>query len=37
MGEGEWGSAIARRLYERARPTYHSVTNSRLDKVMKGG
>lgn len=36
MGEGAWGEAIARRLYAEARPTYHSVTTSRVDKLMKG-
>ena len=36
MGEGDWGQPIARRLYARARPTYHSVTTSRVDKLIKG-
>lgn len=34
--EGEWGRAIARPLYEKARPTYHSVTSGRVDEMMKG-
>jgi leukotriene-A4 hydrolase len=37
MGEGSWGQEIARRLYARARPTYHSVTTSRVDKIVKVG
>jgi len=36
MAEGDWGQPIARRLYAKARPTYHSVTTSRVDKLMKG-
>jgi aminopeptidase N len=36
MGEGDWGRPIARRIYEKARPSYHSVTTARVDKVMKG-
>jgi leukotriene-A4 hydrolase len=34
--EDEWGRAIARPLWERARPTYHSVTGGRVDELMKG-
>jgi aminopeptidase N len=34
MKEGEWGQAIARRLYARARPGYHSVTTGRVDKIV---
>ena len=34
--EDEWGRAIARPLYEKARPTYHSVTSGRVDEVVKG-
>ena len=36
MTQGEWGRPIARNLYARARPTYHAVTTSAVDKVMKG-
>jgi leukotriene-A4 hydrolase len=36
LAEGAWGRAIAAPLYEKARPTYHSVTSSRVDKLMKG-
>jgi leukotriene-A4 hydrolase len=35
MAQGEWGEAIAKPLYERARPTYHSVTSSQVDPLMK--
>ena len=34
MGEGEWGQAIAKRVYARARPTYHSVTTGTVDKTV---
>ena len=34
MAEGEWGQAIARRIYARTRPSYHSVTQAAIDKVM---
>ena len=37
MKEGDWGKAHARRIYAEARPTYHSVTTDRVDKVMSGG
>ncbi|HEY0326871.1 MAG TPA: leukotriene A4 hydrolase C-terminal domain-containing protein, partial [Allosphingosinicella sp.] len=33
-GEGEWGRAIARRLYDRTRPTYHAVTTGSVDRVL---
>jgi len=32
--EGEWGRPIARRLYARARPTYHSVTTGTVDETL---
>jgi aminopeptidase N len=35
VGEGEWGRPIATRLYARARPLYHSVTTSQVDRLMK--
>ncbi|WP_206185457.1 M1 family metallopeptidase [Sphingosinicella sp. CPCC 101087] len=34
-GEGEWGRPIAERLYERARPGYHAVTASSVDRVLE--
>jgi hypothetical protein len=36
IGEEAWGRAIAEPLYAKARPGYHSVTSSRVDKLMKG-
>ena len=33
-GEGEWGQAIARRVYQRVRPTYHAVTSGSVDRVV---
>jgi leukotriene-A4 hydrolase len=35
--EGEWGRPIAARLYERTRPTYHSVTQAAVDRLLRGG
>ncbi len=35
MSQSEWGRPIAQSLYLRARPTYHAVTTSAVDKVMK--
>jgi aminopeptidase N len=34
MQQGDWGKAIAMRLYARARPGYHSVTTGTVDKVV---
>jgi aminopeptidase N len=34
MGEGEWGRAIARRIYDRTRASYHSVTQQSVDRVV---
>ena len=34
MGEGEWGQPIARRIYARARPGYHSVTTGTVDETV---
>jgi len=31
---GEWGRPIARRIYARARPLYHSVTVSNVDRIL---
>jgi leukotriene-A4 hydrolase len=36
MKQGAWGRPIAQRIYAKARPTYHAVTTSAVDKVMKG-
>jgi leukotriene-A4 hydrolase len=33
----DWGKAEARRIYERARPLYHSLSTSTLDPIVKGG
>ena len=32
-----WGKADARRIYERARPLYHSLSTNTLDPIIKGG
>lgn len=32
--EGEWGRAIARRIYAEARPRYHSFTRGRVDALL---
>jgi hypothetical protein len=33
----DWGKADARRIYERARPLYHSVSTTTIDQIVKGG
>jgi hypothetical protein len=33
----EWGKVEARRIYERARPLYHSVATTTLDPIVQGG
>jgi hypothetical protein len=30
-----WGPAVARRIYQQARPTYHAVTATTLDAIVK--
>ena len=35
--EGEWGRPIATRIYQRTRPTYHSVTQRGVDRVLAEG
>ncbi|NNC72744.1 MAG: M1 family metallopeptidase [Sphingomonadaceae bacterium] len=32
--QGDWGTPFARRIYERARPTYHSVTTGTVDETL---
>ena len=32
QGQGEWGQALARRIYDKARPGYHSVTKVTVDR-----
>jgi leukotriene-A4 hydrolase len=32
--QGDWGVAIARRIYARARPEYHPVTAAAVDKIL---
>ena len=32
--QGDWGMTIARRVYAKARPTYHPVTAGAIDKVL---
>ena len=32
----DWGKAEARRIYDRARPLYHSLSTNTLDAVVKG-
>jgi leukotriene-A4 hydrolase len=34
MGQGEWGQALARRIYQRARPGYHPVTSGSVDEIV---
>jgi aminopeptidase N len=35
VDEGDWGFPIARRIYDRTRPSYHSYTRSKVDQVLK--
>ncbi|WBY16392.1 M1 family metallopeptidase [Erythrobacteraceae bacterium WH01K] len=35
--EGEWGRPIARRIYDRTRASYHSVTRAGVDRVLAAG
>jgi len=35
VAQGEWGRALARRIYPAARPGYHSVTTGRVDPVVQ--
>ncbi|MFC3097949.1 M1 family metallopeptidase [Alteraurantiacibacter palmitatis] len=37
QGQGEWGMAIARPLYERTRPGYHAMTRGNVDGVLGVG
>jgi leukotriene-A4 hydrolase len=35
VGEGDWGRSIAARVYARTRPSYHSVTRDRVDRLLQ--
>ena len=35
VAQGDWGRALAQRIYATARPGYHSVTVGSVDKVVK--
>ena len=35
MRQGDWGRPIAERIYARARPTYHNVTVTGVDRIMR--
>ncbi|HLZ79221.1 MAG TPA: leukotriene A4 hydrolase C-terminal domain-containing protein, partial [Sphingomonas sp.] len=34
MAQGDWGAPIAKRIYARARATYHPVAAARIDKLL---
>ncbi|KTT93023.1 M1 family metallopeptidase [Sphingomonas sanguinis] len=34
QGQGEWGKALAARIYDKARPGYHSVTQVTVDRLL---
>ncbi|MCT8001827.1 M1 family metallopeptidase [Sphingomonas sanguinis] len=34
QGQDEWGKALAKRIYEKARPGYHSVTQVTVDRLL---
>ncbi len=33
-GQGDWGRALATRIYAKARPGYHAVTSTTVDRIM---
>jgi len=35
MQQGDWGQALARRIYQRARPGYHPVTSGSVDEIVR--
>ncbi|WP_233998155.1 M1 family metallopeptidase [Erythrobacter sp. QSSC1-22B] len=35
VDEAEWGLPIARRIYDRTRPSYHSYTRGKVDQVLR--
>ena len=35
MEQGDWGQALARRIYAKARPGYHPVTSGSVDAIVK--
>ena len=34
QGQGEWGRALAKLIYDKARPGYHSVTQVTVDRLL---
>lgn len=34
QGQGEWGQALAKRIYDKARPGYHAVTQVTVDRLL---
>ncbi len=34
VDQGDWGRPIARRIYDRTRASYHSVTTGSVDRVL---
>lgn len=34
MDQGAWGQALARRIYQRARPTYHPIVQTAVDRIV---
>ncbi|QXT37320.1 M1 family metallopeptidase [Sphingomonas sanguinis] len=35
QGQGEWGQGLAKRIYDKARPGYHSVTQVTVDRLLR--
>lgn len=35
MAQGEWGQALAKKIYAQARPTYHPVSVGTIDQIVK--
>lgn len=36
-GQGDWGKALAARIYAKAKPGYHAVTRVTVDRILKEG
>jgi len=37
LAKSDWGRALAKRIYERARPTYHAVSRDTIDELLQWG
>jgi leukotriene-A4 hydrolase len=37
LAKSDWGRALAKQIYERARPTYHAVSRDTIDELLQWG